>query len=179
MPLIPEKFRTARTPGELLRQRRWLAGYIAKCLAGAVLVELVVRVVPDIDPFWTMISTILVLTPESDQAMPLAITRMKANACGSCAALACMALALPHLAGLALAFTVTAALCFLWDVMDGSRAAMAASLIVMQREPGSHVWDGALHRLIAVFGGCLLGVAVTFVYHRAVDAAEKRRVPKP
>lgn len=172
---IPDKFRKTRTPGELLSQRRHLAVYIAKCILGALLVQGVTLVTHDVDPFWTLISVILVLTPDSDQAMPLAITRMKANACGAIAALACLALSPPHFAGIALGFAVAAILCFLWDVMEGSRAALAATLIVMQREPGVHVWDGAVMRVVAVFGGCILGVGLTYVFHRGLAAVERRR----
>ena len=155
-----------RTPAELVARRRSLAIYIAKCVTGSLLVQGLASLFGYGDYFWCLISLVLVLTPDSRQAMPLAVLRIKANVCGALAALLCMAPGLLPPVALAIAFALTAAFCFLWDVMDGSRTAMAAVIIILYRAPGAHLWDNAVQRIASVFLGCLLGLIITWTFDR-------------
>jgi hypothetical protein len=41
-------------------------------------------------------------------------------------------------------------------------------VIVALYQEGTHVWDAALHRLLAVIAGCLCGLVVTGLFHRVL-----------
>src|SRR5437868_6592972 len=60
------------------RTRR-LVTYIIKCVTGALIVFTIARLVHYNDLGWSLISTMLVLSPDAKDAVPLAITRIKAN----------------------------------------------------------------------------------------------------
>jgi uncharacterized membrane protein YccC len=145
--------------------------YAAKCCVGAAFVHGLSFVSGYIDTFWCLISLVLVLTPDSKEAVPLALSRMKANLCGVAAAVVGLAFGHTTLATLCLALALTALLCHLWNAMTGSRTAMAATIIIMWHPPGAHLWDAALSRLVAVFVGCLIGLVITLVFHRKLPGA--------
>jgi len=54
--------------------------------------------------------------------------------------------------------------------MAGSRSALAAAVIIMLHEPGAHPWDAAVKRAASVIAGCILGLAITLVFHRRLTA---------
>ncbi len=161
----------SHSPRVFLAKHEALVLYAAKCCVGAVLVHAVSFASGYINAFWCLISLVLVLTPDSKEAVPLAISRMKANLCGVAAALAGLSFGATNLATLCLALAITALLCHLWKAMEGSRTAMAAAIIIMWHEPGRHLWDAATERLVAVFLGCALRLAITLVFHRRLPGA--------
>ena len=152
-------------------RHRALLTYLAKCVVGTVAIVLLSRHFGYKEEFWFLISFLLVLTPDSAEAMPLAIARMKANLCGAAGALLALASGLPQLPVIALAIVFTGILCTLWRVMTSCRVAMAATIIVLSHEPGAHLWDSALQRILAVALGCALGLAVTYLFHRKLPGA--------
>lgn len=162
---------TATPSREFFTRHRALLTYLAKCVAGTVAIVLLSRHFGYKEEFWFLISYLLVLTPDSAEAMPLATARMKANLCGAAGALLALSTHLPQLAGFALALVATGVLCSLWSVMSSCRVAMAATIIVLSHEPGAHLWDSALQRIVAVALGCALGLAVTYLFHRRIPGA--------
>ncbi len=140
--------------------------YAAKCITGAALVIGLGEVIQYHDVAWCLISVVLVLSPDSKEAIPLAVSRIKANLTGGSASLLCLLLGPPSLLTVGLAMAVTIALCQLFQVMPSSRTALAAVIIVMLHGPGSHIWDAALERISAVVVGCILGLLITFLFHQ-------------
>ena len=57
--------------------------------------------------------------------------------------------------------------------MAGSRSALAAVAIIILHEPGPHLWDAAAERAAMVIAGCLLGLLITFVFHRRLTTGTK------
>jgi uncharacterized membrane protein YgaE (UPF0421/DUF939 family) len=107
----------------------------------------------------------LVLSPDGRESVPLAITRIKANLVGACSGMICLWLYPTNMWMICLGLTTTLSFCYLFKLDSGSRSALAATIILMLHEEGKHVWDTALERVIAVFAGCLVGLAVTFIFH--------------
>jgi len=149
--------------------------YCAKCVVGVLLVFGIAHVVNYTDIGWCLISIVLVLSPDSREAIPLAMTRMKANMTGGVASFCCLLLGSPEVFTLSLAFVLTIALCSVFKVMTGARSALAAAIIVILHGTGNPVWAPALERVLSVIVGCLLGLLITFVFHRR--QAEKLMQP--
>lgn len=148
-------------------QSLWL--YIAKCCAGVVIVHVLALFTAEyINPVWCLLSILLILTPDSKEAVPLAVTRMKANVCGVIAAVAVLSFGVTNTTTLCLAFAIAIVLCHLGEVMPGCRSAICAAAVILWHEPGEHphVWQASLSRLAAVSVGCLIGVGLTLLFHR-------------
>jgi uncharacterized membrane protein YgaE (UPF0421/DUF939 family) len=142
--------------------------YIAKCVTGVILVVSLAYLVHFSDYAWCLISVMLVLSPDSKEAMPLAMTRMKANFTGSTASVLCLLVCPPNILTVSTAVALSITLCYAFNIMASSRSALAAVIIVMAHSSGLPVWDIALERIASVIVGCLLGVAITYVFHKKI-----------
>ncbi|HEY2759838.1 MAG TPA: aromatic acid exporter family protein [Pirellulales bacterium] len=150
--------------------RKNLLLYVAKCITATVIVFLVARVFQDQDVIWPLVSAILVLSPDNQEALPLATARIKANVMASVVALVCLLPGPANLVTINIALALTIGLCSLFRLMDGSRSALAAVIIIMLHEPGKHLWDAAAERAGTVIAGCVLGLLITLAFHRRLDS---------
>lgn len=143
-----------------------IALYMGKCAASCVLAYGLSLLLPGHDLSWFLISIVLVLSPDSAESIPLAVIRIKANLLGALASIAIAMLTLPPLFGLAIALMLTVLLCHYFNVMSGSRPALAAVIIILlhPHENGTP-WDIVLLRLAAVIAGCVAGLAITALFH--------------
>jgi uncharacterized membrane protein YgaE (UPF0421/DUF939 family) len=146
--------------------------YALKCVLAAAICFSLAWLLNSADFIWFLISVMLVLSPDSQDALPLALTRIKANAIGAAASLIFLFLGLPQAVGVCAALAVAVLLCHLLKAMAGSRSALAAVIILMLHGPGAHVWDAALGRLLSVAAGCLSGFLITLAFHRVLGVVE-------
>ena len=142
--------------------------YITKCIAAVGTIYFFSDRFDYSDIIWSLISAILVLSPDAREALPLAITRIKANLVGSGSVLLCLLLSgLPRVVTISLAYTLAITVCFLLNLMTASRSALAAvTIIVMAPATEAHLWDKPLERVLSVTAGCLVGLVITLVIHR-------------
>jgi uncharacterized membrane protein YgaE (UPF0421/DUF939 family) len=157
---------------KLSARNKTLAIYAAKCVAGILLcVPIFIFLNQWVDYTWSLISVVLVLSPEGKDALDLALTRIKANFVGAGTGIIMLLLQLPSPWNLALGAIVSLFLCDRLKLNAGARSTLAAMIIILlhqQDSPyqeGIHVWDSALSRVIAVVSGCLLGLLITYVFH--------------
>jgi uncharacterized membrane protein YgaE (UPF0421/DUF939 family) len=143
--------------------------YILKCVTGSAIVFLLSWLFDYTDISWGVISVILVLTPESKEAIPLALTRIKANLLGGITSLVCMTFFPPNAFTIIAVIVMTIVGCYKLRIMEGSRAAIAAVIIIMMHgieTQQTNFWTITLQRIGFVIGGCVIGLLVTLVYHR-------------
>jgi uncharacterized membrane protein YgaE (UPF0421/DUF939 family) len=149
--------------------------YVAKCVAGYLFIELLSFIFHYNDIAWCLISTLLVLTPDNSEAVPLALNRIKANIAAGFVSIACLLIPIPKMLVVATALAVAIIVCYVFKLMVGVRSALAAVIIVMMHEAGSHhSWNTALQRIIAVVAGCLIGLFITLIFHRKFTKQEKK-----
>jgi uncharacterized membrane protein YgaE (UPF0421/DUF939 family) len=119
---------------------------------------------------WFLVSVVLVLSPDSKEALPLALSRVKANAVGAAASFLCLLLlkGLPNAVTVCAALGLAVLLCHPFKARAGSRSALAAVIIILFHEPGQHLWQAAVERFLSVAAGCLAGLVVTVLFHRAL-----------
>lgn len=141
--------------------------YIAKAVAGAVIVLILSKIFNYPDIAWCLISVELVLSPDNAEAIPLALTRMKANLSGGIVSLFCLLLGQPDVYTLSLAMILTILVCHMFKLMAGSRSAIAAVVIILLHKGGIgySLWGTALERVISVIAGCALGLIITYAFH--------------
>ncbi|HXC63498.1 MAG TPA: FUSC family protein [bacterium] len=146
--------------------------YALKCVLAAAICFSLAWLLNPADFAWFLISVMLVLSPDGKEALPLALTRTKANAIGAASSLVFLLLGLPQAVGVCAAIALAVLLCHLFKAMAGSRSALAAVIILMLREPGAYLWDAALGRFASVAAGCLAGLLITLLFHRALGVVE-------
>jgi uncharacterized membrane protein YgaE (UPF0421/DUF939 family) len=117
---------------------------------------------------WAIISTMLVISPDSREAPHLALTRIKANIIGGLASLLFLVILPPGLIAICLALSFTILSCFFLKIMPGSKSAVAAVIIIMLHGMDgeqSHFWETTLLRVLSVIAGCVIGLLITYLFH--------------
>ena len=114
---------------------------------------------------WSLLSIILVLSPDRKDAMNLALGRIKANLIGSSTGLMCFAIFPVGLVTTCIGVMTTLLICKLLKLELASRTAMISVLIVTIHEPGEYFWEIAIERAIGVGVGCLIGVILTYIFY--------------
>ena len=147
-------------------EHRDLLFYIAKAVTGTAFMFAVGDVVPLLDISWILISMLLVLSPDGKEAMPLTMVRVKSNLAASVATMAFLLISSNITLAVCLAMVVTILVCDHFNLMAGSRAALAAVIIIALHPQGAHLWSTAAVRLASVASGCGLGLLLTFLVHR-------------
>ena len=143
--------------------------YISKCVTGCIIIFLLSWIFNYTDITWSIISVMLVLTPESDEAIPLAITRIKSNLIAGASSLLFLLFFPATPITIIVVIIVTILLCYKFKVMTGSRAAIAAVIIIMFHgiEYNQHsFWSVTLERISSVVIGCSIGLLVTILFHK-------------
>ncbi|GEP91204.1 Fusaric acid resistance protein-like [Chitinophaga terrae (ex Kim and Jung 2007)] len=148
--------------------------YAAKCVTGVLAVLGLSFLFNYDNVVWVLISVMLVLSPDGSDAVTLAVTRIKANIIGAISGFLLILIHPNMIVMMSIAVMITVLLCNLLRLEPATRTALAATIIVMTHEAGSHLWDTAVERVLSVLVGCLLGLLITFIFHNkyASQAAE-------
>lgn len=154
--------------------------YVLKNITAVALSYLISLWVSWLDFAWCLISAVLVLSPEGTDAMPLAVTRIKANLTGAFSGFIILLIDLPKPYNMAAGAVISLFLCDLFKLNAGAKSTLAAMIIVLMHPEGAHLWDASLGRISSVIGGCFLGLIITFLYHKLfrinikVDESDKK-----
>ena len=137
--------------------------YSVRCIIGFVIGYTLYTNIPQYEGYWTLLSILLVLTPEDKDARRLAIERMKANLIGSAVALVLFLLHKPNLGLIIVGVLSIILICYLFNLLNVARTAMATLIIVLIYEQEQTSWLGAVERFVCVVSGCLIGLGITLV----------------
>jgi uncharacterized membrane protein YgaE (UPF0421/DUF939 family) len=113
---------------------------------------------------WSIISVLLVLAPDKTHSIQLAMDRMKANIIGAGIGLLAFLIHKPNLFILTAAVTAVILLCYFLKLVNPSRSALAALIIVLIQEDAYNKWTAPFERMICVIIGCLTGILITYVF---------------
>lgn len=138
--------------------------YLVKALLGLSVCYLLYKIFPGNQLQWSMISVLLVLTPNDSDSNRLAIDRTKANIVGSAFGLLFYLIHKPDLLTISAAVVCTIVFSALIRLGNASRTALAALIIVMVLERENDTFVFALERMLCVFAGCLIALLLTFVF---------------
>lgn len=144
---------------------RNLLVYIAKCIIGTLTVFIIASFLNFKDFGWSLISVILVLSPERKDSVEVALIRIIANIIGAFIGLVCLLFSATNMWILSIGLAATLSVCYLFKLDGSARSALAATIIIMLHQEGKHIWDNALQRVVAVLMGCFLGLIITFLFH--------------
>src|SRR5258706_4906588 len=151
-----------------LRNKNLLV-YVGKCVAGILLCYLISLFFGRwIDYSWSLISVVLVLSPEGKDALELSLTRIKANVVGATIGILILFLLVPTPWNIAAGAALSLFACDRLGLHTRARSTLAAMIIILLHVEGSHLWDAALMRVLAVMAGSLLGLGITYVFNSLI-----------
>jgi uncharacterized membrane protein YccC len=141
--------------------------YLAKCLVGVTVGTLLMQTFPRQSGqyYWLLISILLSITHDNNSKV--AYDRMRGNVLGSLVGL-CMYLlhSPPNLLTICLGVAVTILLCFNLDLVGVCRTALVGFIIVVIYEETHSSWTGAIYRMVGVVLGCLIGLAINYIFRK-------------
>lgn len=135
--------------------------YAVRCLLGFFIGYFLMLKFPELELFWTLLSIILVISPEGKDSQKLTIDRVRSNFIGSIVGLICHFIHATNLYILLLGIIVTIIICYLFKVMNMSRVAIVAFLIVMLQSHTLNENIAPIIRFLTVAIGCLIGLSIT------------------
>ncbi len=138
--------------------------YVAKCLIGTIIGFFIYRAFPE-GGAWSMVSILLVLSPEGKEAINLAEVRIKANLVGAGTGLLLFFLHPPAFVMICLGVIIVLIICELLKLQVATRSALASVIIICIHESGKYFYQVALERAGGVIGGCLIALLITYLVH--------------
>ena len=168
-----------------MNRNKMMLVYVAKCVSGVLLCSLLSLFFSQwIDYAWSLISVVLVLSPEGKDAIELSLTRIKANLVGAAVGALILLSQMPWPWNIAIAAALALIICDRLKLNAAARSTLAAVIIILLQPEGQNLWSSALNRVGAVITGCVLGLSITFVFHSFIkietpamnsEAAKKER----
>jgi uncharacterized membrane protein YccC len=146
-----------------------LVVYILKCVSGVLLCSLLAAFLSEwIDYSWSLISVVLVLSPEGTDAVELALARIKANLVGATVGVSLLFFHVLSPWNIALGAALALFICYQLKLQAAARSTLAAVIIILLHHEGANLWSAALSRVCAVITGCILGLLITYVFHSLI-----------
>ena len=149
--------------------------YMIKCVLGILLVHAVTTLLSLEDSTnWCLLSTLLVLAPDSQDSYQLAIARIKANLIAAAAGLLISPFYTPGMLWISIGVILAIGFCYVFGVETGARSASVAIIIILVHDEGHRWWESSFSRASGVLLGCFLGLLITYVFHYP-EVLRKRR----
>lgn len=137
--------------------------YILRCLIGFLIGYFLFIKFPEYELFWTLLSIILVISPEEKDSRRLSIERFKSNLIGSIAAMSCIHLLGDSLYSIIAGLIFTILLCRVFKIMNMARVAIVALLIIMIQPHTSDLNKTPIFRFVSVSAGCFIGLIIVVI----------------
>lgn len=137
--------------------------YTIRCFIGFIIGYLLFLKFPNYEILWTLISIMLVISPEGKNSKKLSIERFKSNLVGSVVGLVCLEIHhTPDFYICLLGVFLTIMTCYFFKILNMARVALVALIIILvQPHTAVAVEATPLLRCICVTLGCLIGLTIT------------------
>lgn len=134
--------------------------YTIRVLIGFLLGYILFVSFPEYSVSWTLISIILVISPQENESKKIAIDRAKSNFIGSAIGLSLYFAPISQLYAMIIGILSSLIICKALNIMAVARTSMVALIIVYLHEQESRSYFAALDRFGCVCVGCLIGLSV-------------------
>ena len=131
--------------------------YIIRCFIGFLTGYKLYIEFPDFELFWTLLSIILVISPEEKDTRRLSTERFKSNFIGSAIAMGLLLFFDPNVYSIVAGILITIVICRLFNVMNMARVALVALLIIMVQPHQAALVEAPIYRFGSVAIGCIIG----------------------
>lgn len=138
--------------------------YTTRCFIGFYIGYLLFLKIPSFEVLWTLISIMLVISPEGKHSKKLSVERFKSNLVGSIVGLVCLEIQPdPNLYISLLGVFLTIMTCYLFNILNMARVALVALIIILVQPHTGDVEATPFIRCLAVTAGCVIGLSITVV----------------
>lgn len=134
--------------------------YVVRCLIGFCIGYSLFLKYSEYEFFWSLLSIILVISPEEKDSRRLSIERFKSNLIGSVVAMICINLIGSSFYDIIIGIIITVIVCRAFKVMNMARVAIVALLIIMVQPHNSSIAITPIFRFLSVGIGCLIGLLI-------------------
>ncbi|MFD2595580.1 FUSC family protein [Sphingobacterium griseoflavum] len=134
--------------------------YTLRCLLGFTIGYLLYTKFVHFELFWSLLSIILVISPEENDSKRLSIERFKSNFVGSFVALFCILINGNSLYMIVIGMLATILVCRFFHIMNMARVAVVALLIIMVQPHQEELSYTPILRFASVGIGCLIGLSI-------------------
>ncbi|MFZ4860557.1 FUSC family protein [Sphingobacterium sp. Mn56C] len=148
--------------------------YAIRCLIGFFIGYGLFMKYPEYELFWTLLSIILVISPEERDSRRLSIERFKSNFIGSIVALVCLVFHDSNLYLILTGMLLTIIVCRIFKVMNMARVALVALLIIMVQPHHTAMNVAPIFRCASVGLGCIIGLTIVVLTSMALRPLKRR-----
>lgn len=144
--------------------------YATKCAVGAVIVLTLTNIIDGLsyhDTIWSLLSMLLILSPDGMDSVTLAFNRIMANILGAGVGLLFITL-LPQMMDmwvLILVIITTLGVGYAFKLDASIRSALVAAIIITMPQDAVQSMTTPVERVIAVIAGCCIGIVITYAFH--------------
>ncbi|SFI67669.1 Fusaric acid resistance protein-like [Kaistella treverensis] len=133
--------------------------YIFRCWVGFTIGFWLMKQFPNFDLFWALLSIMLVISPEGKDSPRLTMERVKANLIGALSAFVVIAVPVDIFYRILVGILIAALLCNLFNLLNVSRTAVVAIIIILIEKPNDG-FMASIDRFLSVLVGCTIGLLV-------------------
>jgi len=137
--------------------------YTLRCLLGFCVGYYLYTYFKDHETLWTIISIILVISPEGQNSKKLSIERFKSNLIGSVVGLICLEIHPPNLYVILFGIVLTILICYFFKILNMARVALVALVIILVQPVTGMAEMTPLLRCLAVTTGCFIGLLIVIL----------------
>lgn len=137
--------------------------YTLRCILGFLIGFFLYNSYPQFELFWTLLSIILVISPEEKDSRRLSIERFKSNFVGSAVAMVCLFFHESTIYLIILGIILTIVVCRIFRVMNMARVALVALMIIMVEPHHNDMDVTPIFRFASVGLGCVIGLLIVVV----------------
>lgn len=134
--------------------------YTFRCVLGFLIGYFLYKKFLHAELFWTLLSIILVISPEEKDSRRLSVERFKSNLIGSVVGLICYLIHPPNALVTAMGIIATVIFCHIFKILNMARVAVVALIIILSWNETSTLEYAPVLRFLTVALGCLLGLAI-------------------
>ncbi|WDF70002.1 FUSC family protein [Sphingobacterium oryzagri] len=134
--------------------------YMLRCLIGFSIGYVLYNRFVHFELFWSLLSIMLVISPEENDSRRLSIERFKSNFVGSFVALLCILINGNALYMIVIGMLVTILVCRFFNIMNMARVAVVALIIIMIQPHQEELSYTPILRFASVGIGCLIGLTI-------------------
>jgi uncharacterized membrane protein YgaE (UPF0421/DUF939 family) len=134
--------------------------YTIRCVLGFLIGYFLYKRFLHEELFWTLLSIVLVISPEEKDSKRLSVERFKSNLIGSGVGLICYLIHPPNALMMVIGIVVTVIFCHLFKMLNMARVAVVALIIILSWHGSTSLEYAPVLRFITVALGCLLGLAI-------------------
>ncbi|TSJ44474.1 FUSC family protein [Mucilaginibacter corticis] len=156
-----------------MNKRKLFLVYLLNCIAGVSIGFYCLQRNAETGA-WVLVSVVMVLAPDRDDAVKFDFNRIKANLIGALTGLLLTLIHPSNVHTMALGVLLAATICEFLNVKSATRSATVAVILISLAPAGKTFYEVAAARAIGVGSGCSIALSLTLLSHAIIPVFRKK-----